>query len=78
MKIPKETLEKIVEALPRGGQKTIAEKTGNSENYVSQVLNGYISVSDENVSIIYCAQAIIRDTREAEEKLKKSIDKLLN
>lgn len=76
MELPKETLDAIREELPQGGQKAIAEEAEYSPEYVSQVLTGSKPITDSNKVILSIAQRLIREKRDADQKLINGLNSL--
>ena len=75
---PKETLEAMVAAMPKRFQSVIAKNAKCSRVYVAKVFTGDVEVSDLVLTIISCANDLIRKRQDALERVKKRTDKLLN
>jgi hypothetical protein len=68
-----EDLQKIRIALPFGGMKLLAEKSGYSTGFLSRFFRGQANINKKNQIIISEASKIIRDYQDKSESLKSKV-----
>lgn len=76
--LPEETLKALKGELGHGGIGDVAEKCGKHRNEVSNIMNGKVKLTSENVIVITTAQAIIEERKQLAEEKSKALTKSIN